>query len=398
MLRRPIAAGLVAILVGVLALGSAASVALAMAVGPTAVGNFTYTADSASIPAGADLTAYSGSDANVAIPSTVVLGGNTYNVTSIASHVFQNDTTLVSVTIPDTVLTLGDYTFEGDTALTSIVVPDSVTTLGNNDFQNDTALVTATVGNSVGGLPNSTFQADTALSTLVLGNSVGGIGDFAIAYDTALSSVTFGSGLSGIGNYSFYGDSSLTSVVFPPSLVGLGADAFVGAPALDHVEFLGAAPGYITAAGADASLGTAAGLLVYYPWAFAVPQASGGFTPSWKGYNTVELATVTFDLKGHGSAIAAQKIAVGDSATAPAPSASGLIFNGWYTDSALTTKANFSDPVTADATLFASWSALAVTGQSINPWRLPGGIALLAIGLLMCAVYRRAGRGIYRGT
>ena len=322
----------VAALAAGFALGGFATSASANPVGPTTVGEFTFTADDGDVAAGAALTAYTGTDAHPVIPSAVTLAGTTYSVTSLTS---------------------------------------------------------ATVGNSVGGLPNSTFQNDPALQELVLGNSMGGIGDFAIAFDSSLTSITWRSSLIGIGNFAFFGDSALTSVILPPSLLGLGTDAFNGAPNLDHVEFLGAPPGLVTDAGPDASLGTAPGLIVYYPWAFAQPQFAGGYTSGWHGYTTVELATITFDGKGHGGAVAAQKVAVGATAVAPTPSAGGLVFNGWYTDSALTAKANFSDPVTADETLFASWSVLAVTGQPVNAWLLPTATGLTVMGMAALLVARR---------
>jgi uncharacterized repeat protein (TIGR02543 family) len=313
-----------------------------------------------------------------------------YQVTSIDSGVFAGNSTMVSVTIPDTVTSIGVFAFEADTALASVTIPDSVINLGNNAFQNDPALTSAIVGNSVNGLQNSTFANDTALTSLVIGNAVGGVGDGSVNNDPALTSVTFGDSVSGIGNGAFGSDPSLTSVVFPASLTGFQQSSFSNAD-LVRAEFLGAAPTLFTPETSGGSSLGSPGPTVYYPWAYDVAQVgAGGFTaPLWQGYNSVELATVTFDLNGHGSAVAAQKVAVGSTVTAPGPTAPGLVFNGWYTDSALTTKANFSDPITKDTTLFASWSVLAVTGVALNPWLLPGAITMCVIGLFLVVLMRR---------
>jgi uncharacterized repeat protein (TIGR02543 family) len=367
-----------------------ASSASAAPVGPANVGGFDFTADDGNVTAGADLTGYPGTATNVVIPSTVVLAGTTYSVTSIESGAFSGNSTMQKISIPNTVTSIGVFAFASDTALTSVTIPDSVVNLGNNAFQNDTALVTATVGNSVNGLQNSTFAGDSSLTTLVLGNSIGGVGDGSVNNDPALTSVTFGNSVSSLGNGAFGSDPSLSSVVFPATVTGFQPNVFDNAN-LVRAEFLGAAPTLFTAETAGgASLGSP-GPTVYYPWAFDAAQVgAGGFTsPVWQGYNTVELATVSFDLKGHGTAIAAQKVAVGTDATRPDPTASGLIFNGWYTDSALTTKADFADPITADTTLFASWSTLAVTGVPLNPWLLPGSIAMFIVGLLLVVLMRR---------
>jgi uncharacterized repeat protein (TIGR02543 family) len=121
------------------------------------------------------------------------------------------------------------------------------------------------------------------------------------------------------------------------------------------------------------------------------PGASGVVVVRWEA--ALE-STVTFDINGHGVAVPTQDVVTGTTATQPpAPTAAGVIFNGWYTDPGLTTAANFSDPITADITLYASWSLLAVTGVSINPVVIPGAVgALLLGGVLMLVSRRRRGR------
>ena len=69
--------------------------------------------------------------------------------------------------------------------------------------------------------------------------------------------------------------------------------------------------------------------------------------------------TVTFAGKGHGASVAPQTFARGGIATKPADlTADGFVFNGWFSDEALTTPADFSAAVTASTTFFASWTAV----------------------------------------
>jgi hypothetical protein len=68
--------------------------------------------------------------------------------------------------------------------------------------------------------------------------------------------------------------------------------------------------------------------------------------------------TVTFNLQGHGSAIAAQNIVSGGKVTEPAtPTADdGYLFRGWYKESACTNAWDFDNDVVSAATeLFAKW-------------------------------------------
>lgn len=70
--------------------------------------------------------------------------------------------------------------------------------------------------------------------------------------------------------------------------------------------------------------------------------------------------TVTFEMNGHGTAIAPQTVASGESAKRPeAPTAEGFTFGGWYTDADCSDGKlySFSDPVTEDITLYAKWEA-----------------------------------------
>ena len=77
---------------------------------------------------------------------------------------------------------------------------------------------------------------------------------------------------------------------------------------------------------------------------------------TWRTYNYD--VTVSFNLQGHGSAIASKTVVKGSKVTAPSdPSASGYTFGGWYKEAGCTNAWNFSsDAVSADTELFAKWT------------------------------------------
>ena len=67
--------------------------------------------------------------------------------------------------------------------------------------------------------------------------------------------------------------------------------------------------------------------------------------------------TVTFNSNG-GTSVASQQVTHGSSASLPAPppTKDGYIFEGWYTNSSLTTKYNFeSSSITSNTTIYAKW-------------------------------------------
>jgi len=131
------------------------------------------------------------------------------------------------------------------------------------------------------------------------------------------------------------------------------------------------------------------------PADFSAPvTASGTLYAKW---STAKVA-VTFDVGAHGTAPATQAVDYGTRAAAPsAPTAVGYVFEGWFSDAALTIPADFSAPVTQPTTLYAKWSAapaavggLASSGAEVRAGLFAGGAVLLAgLGLAGAVGARR---------
>jgi uncharacterized repeat protein (TIGR02543 family) len=121
-----------------------------------------------------------------------------------------------------------------------------------------------------------------------------------------------------------------------------------------------------------------------------ITGASGVVVVRW----TVPTVTLTFVSDGHGPLIAAESVPIGGAPTAPAaPTESGFIFKGWYTDAGLTTPADFSAALAASTSFFARWDpVLAATGGGFNPMELPVGAAALVSGLALAVIGMRRRR------
>ena len=162
-------------------------------------------------------------DTDIVIP---FLSPELENVTGIESNAFKGCTRLTSVTIPDSVKSIGRYAFSGCTSLTSVTIPDSVTSIADYAFSGCTGLTSVTIGNSVTSIADYAFSGCTGLTSVTIGNSVTSIGNYAFNRCTSLTSITIPDSVTSIGNYAFYGCTSLTSITIPDSVTSIGYSAF----------------------------------------------------------------------------------------------------------------------------------------------------------------------------
>ena len=91
---------------------------------------------------------------SVTIPSTA----NGYTVTAIGRMAFHWIYTLGSVSIPNTVKSIGDIAFDG-TGLTSVTIPEGVNRIGNEAFAFCSHLASVSIPASVTEMGYSVFQA-----------------------------------------------------------------------------------------------------------------------------------------------------------------------------------------------------------------------------------------------
>lgn len=90
--------------------------------------DFTYTVSENKVT----VTAYSGSNVNVQIPSTI----DGKPVTAVGDKAFLNNTTVQSVVIPEGVKTIGWFAFSGCIALGAVSMPSSVESISYGAFEN----------------------------------------------------------------------------------------------------------------------------------------------------------------------------------------------------------------------------------------------------------------------
>jgi probable HAF family extracellular repeat protein len=248
---------------------------------------FTYTTNNGTIT----ITKYTGPVGAVTIPGMI----NGLPVTSIGYEAFYNGASvgagiLTSITIPDSVTSIGDYAFAWNYTLTSATLGNGLRTIGAGAFGQcgltgvyflgdapslvpgpsvfayDYDLVyvyyvrgTSGWGSSFGGCPTAVWcpppsgyiytttngtititgytgpGGDVTMPDTICGLPVTSIGDGAFANCTNLTSVTIPDSVTSIGQYAFCGCSSLASVTIPDSVTLIDGWTFDGCSSLTSV-------------------------------------------------------------------------------------------------------------------------------------------------------------------
>jgi hypothetical protein len=133
--------------------------------------DYTTNADGISVT----ITGYTGfSFMDVAIPGTL----DGLPVTAIGTNAFAGDD-ISSVTIPDSVTSIGDNSFYFCEYTTSITIGSSVTTIGTNAFTYCEYLTNISIPDSVISIGAAAFDNCFDLSTVTIGSNVSSIGDSA---------------------------------------------------------------------------------------------------------------------------------------------------------------------------------------------------------------------------
>ena len=177
---------------------------------------------------GNSITGYIGTATDIVIPSSYKidettgdyiedLDGTGTPITTIGANAFQNKMALTSITIPETVTSIGEYAFAGCTALQTIDLSNSQIT----------------------SIPDRAFQGNLALTSITIPDTVISIGQYAFNGCTNLLNVNLSetSQLQTIGNYAFQNCSSLTTITIPETVTSIGSRAFSGCSSLQSVDF-----------------------------------------------------------------------------------------------------------------------------------------------------------------
>ena len=162
------------------------------------------------------------------------------SVTSIGEEAFRDCSSLTSITIPDSVTSIGEKAFWDCSSLTSITIPDSVTKIGDSVFSHCTALESITIPDSITKIGESAFYGCSSLTSVKLSNHITSIEKNAFSNCTALDFITIPESVKSIGENAFSSCSALEFITIPESVKSIGGWAFSNCSSLESITILNA--------------------------------------------------------------------------------------------------------------------------------------------------------------
>ena len=174
------------------------------------------------------------------------LGESSFSTEHFDSPLYDiHHTKIQSVTIPESVTSIGRAAFMNCTGLTSLTIKGVATSIGAVAFSSCASLTSLSLVGSFQTIGDHAFANCTSLTSLSLTGDVQKIGDYAFANCTSLTSLSLTGNVQKIGDHAFSSCSSLKTVTLPKSLTSIGSLAFDACTSLDSIEI----PGTVTEIG-----------------------------------------------------------------------------------------------------------------------------------------------------
>ena len=191
------------------------------------------------------------SDENIVIPKR---SPNGTSVTEIGDKAFEN-TSAVSISIPDSVTKIGNEAFINCSNLTQIHIPSSVNEIGANIFRGSHNLTTVYYDSSYVNIdnrfmdvenikkivfgsayiPDNVLKDHTFVTEIIMSDNVIEIGGSAFSGCKALTEIKIGDNVTKINYQALYGCSGLKKLTIGKKLSEIGEAAFSGCVALENI-------------------------------------------------------------------------------------------------------------------------------------------------------------------
>ncbi len=183
------------------------------------------------------------------IPSSITVNGTKYKVTSIGDYAFEGRSDITYLSLQYSIKSIGKYAFIdcGSNMTVNIANLEAwcKMELGNEHSSPlssagkvllyDVETTSISIPETVTSIGKYTFYQCKSLTSLYISGSVTSIGSSAFEDCTGLTSVTLSKGLTSIGGSSFEGCKGLTSITIPSTVTSIALNAFKDCSSLNSI-------------------------------------------------------------------------------------------------------------------------------------------------------------------
>ncbi len=152
----------------------------------------------------------------------------------IVGGAFASCKSLTSITIPDSITSIGSYAFSGTPFLYNQTT--TVKYAGKWVIDCDENAEIATIKSGTVGIADDAFESCRNLTSITIPDSVTSIGEHAFWYCSILTPITIPDSVTSIGGWAFFDCSSLTSITIPDSVTSIEDGAFNGCSSLTTIN------------------------------------------------------------------------------------------------------------------------------------------------------------------
>ena len=330
----------------------------------------------------ATITKFRAPDDHGSYDITIPTAFGRFPVTDIGDSAFSNCHSLATLSLGENIKTIGSHAFYDCTRITgSVTIPQSVTSIGNEAFRWCSGIDSLTINNAATSIGEWAFASCYGIKTLSLGEKIKTIGYNAFSDCSGLTNVTIPQSVTSIGPCAFAYCTSLKNITIPEKVTTIGSDTFNDCKHLEYIIL----PAGLTSFD-DELTDCPPECVIYYNNNEAEADKHFGSHDVLKGHQLLCLCKVTFDANGgklNDSAevpvyktekiigTKANKLTANDLKAIPNPTRAGYNFTGWYTadNQPLNVNELINETITEDITFYAHWEPiyhqLTVTGGTV---------------------------------
>lgn len=149
-----------------------------------------------------------------------------YGITKIEEYTFAECSALSSISLPDSLTSIGYRAFYNCANLKHITIPESVIDIEIYAFYNCISIENINIPNSLTNIKTGVFSDCSSLKSITIPNSVTSIEKYAFSNCISLESISIPESVTKIESYAFNNCSSLKTITIPNSVTSIGRSAF----------------------------------------------------------------------------------------------------------------------------------------------------------------------------